>query len=266
MPDITKQGRSHDASVVIEKLEGKPIGEAKTELTRLETSQVKDVRNLLDELLAYDNEDDRQKYGAIKQAADTVYQEKLEGREGQLLTDEDVETALKPLELAEEDAEDKDVTVSGIQAGNLQEISADDLTEDQAEALPPFKNGPYGEAFEAAKAAPLAEEVLKLEGEHEKLSSGLVAAWLDQYGKEKVKKGLLHMFGRENQNFADEKLDRFLYALEKNPNNLPSPELDEIRLALKAEVSSEVVVDILKDRIMRGASPLPDDQDVKEAT
>ncbi|MBN2096698.1 hypothetical protein JW752_04900 [Candidatus Peregrinibacteria bacterium] len=250
MPDLSiKQGRSHDASVIIENLEGKTIEEVRTDLTKREAGQVKDVRDLVDQLLAPGHEDDRQKYGAIKQAADIVYGEKLEGKKSQLLPDEAIEQALKPLELAEEGA-----VAEGVEVGQLRQQRA-------VKARPRVERM----AEEAAKAAPPAKEVLKLEGKHEKLSSGLVAAWLEQYGKEKVKKGLLHMFGRENQNFADEKLDRFLYALEKNPDNLPSPELDEIRLALKAEVSSEVVADILKDRIMRGASPLPDDQEAKAA-
>ncbi len=249
-----KQGRSYDASVIVENLEGKSIQEAKGELEKREVSQVYDVRNLVDQLLASGKAEDRERYGAIKEAAETVYDKKRRQKEEQLLPDEDIEDALKPFELNEEEAEDEDVAVSGIEAGTLWQ-------------QPAAKTRPRTErmAEEAAEAAPPAEEVEALKGKHEKLSSGLVAAWLERYGKEKVKKGLLYMFGKENQNFADEKLDRFLYALEKNPDNLPSPELDEIRLALKAEVSSEVAADILKDRIMRGASPLPDDQETEAA-
>ncbi len=248
MPDITKQGRSHDASVVIENLEGKSIEEARTELTKLETSQVNDVRGLVDQLLEPDHDEDRQRYGAIKQAADMVYGEKLEGREDQLLTDQAVETALKPLELAEELAESEKL-VEGVETETLWQQPA-------AKAQPRIERM----AETAAKAAPPAEEVETLEGEHGHLNSQIVTAWLEKYGVEQVKQGLLSMFAVENKktNITPEKLERFLYALKNNPEKLPSEELDEIRLELDADVSSEVVADVLKDRIANDKSPLPE--------
>ena len=112
----------------------------------------------------------------------------------------------------------------------------------------------------AAKAAPPAKEVETLEDEHGQLNGQRVTAWLEKYGAEQVKQGLLSMFAVENKktNITPEKLERFLYALQKNPGKLPSEELDEIRLELGADVSSEVVANILRDRITNDKSPLPE--------
>lgn len=244
-----KQGRSYDASVVIEKLEGKNVADAKDVLDKLEISEVKDVRGLVDQLLAPGNEEDREKYGAIKEAADKVYGKKLEAKKEQLLPDEDIEGALKPLELTEEEAEDEDVAVSGIEAGTLWQ-------------QPAAKTRPRTErmAEEAAEAAPPAEEVEALKGKHERLRENRVTAWLKKYGREQVEQGLITMFGAENKkkHITPEKLDRFLHALQKNPEQLPSPELDDIRMDLEADVSSEVVTDVLKDRIENDKPPLPE--------
>lgn len=254
MPDLSiQQGRSHDASVIIENLEGKTIGDARTKLNTMEAGQVKDVRDLVDQLLESGHDEDRQRYGAIKQAADIVYGEKLEKKDQQLLPDEAIDTALKPLELTEEEVEDEEIMIPGLETETLWQ---------QPALKTPTKAVQM--AKEAAKVAPPAEEVLKLEGKHEKLRKGQVATWLEKYGLENVKQGIMYMFGKENSKgaIALEKWDRFFYALKNNPDKLPSPELDDIRIALGAEVSSQVAADVLKDRIAKNASPLPDDQEL----